>query len=155
MSPRPALPAARHSVWSLCCATLLTLWCLPLTLVGYVVLLFAFKDKHIKRRGVRMAYGATSARLLRVFGYQAMTIGAVVLARNRTAMRQHLAHEWAHIHQSRRFGVLFPALYLGHSAWCLLTRRHPYLHNTFERAACHFADSRSCRSDAPSRLHQQ
>jgi cobalamin biosynthesis protein CobD/CbiB len=111
------------------------LWCLPLTAVGYGLRLFTPRCEVLQRQGVTLIYGASTARLLDVAGYAAMAVGEVVFARNRPDVRAHLAHELRHVRQARKWGLLFPLLYLASSLGCVLTGRNAYRDNAFERAA--------------------
>ena len=66
---------------------------------------------------------------------QAMVIGRVVFAADKAALRCHIRHEWAHVRQFCRFGLLFPLLYLLELLRQLLRGESPYWHNIFEQEA--------------------
>jgi hypothetical protein len=59
----------------------------------------------------------------------------VVFARDKAALRCHLRHEWAHVRQFCRFGLLFPLLYLCELLRQVLRGKSPYWHNIFEQEA--------------------
>jgi hypothetical protein len=118
-------------------ALLSRLWCLPLTAVGHSLRLLTPRCAVLQRHGVTLVYGASTARLLDVAGYAAMAVGEVVFARNRADMRAHLAHELEHVRQARKWGLLFPLLYLASSLGCVLRGRNAYRCNVFEQAARH------------------
>ena len=119
-----------------------------MVLASWAVLALTRGDTQRRLGGVRLIYGPRTARWLRRFDFAAMAVGHVIVAPDRDTLREHLAHEWAHVRQARRWGWLFPLAYMGHSLFCTATRRHYYDDNHFERAACQFADLRSCRSAA-------
>lgn len=66
---------------------------------------------------------------------RAMAIGRVVFAADKVALRRHMRHEWAHVRQFCRFGLLFPLLYLLELLRQLLHGKSPYWHNIFEQEA--------------------
>lgn len=63
---------------------------------------------------------------------QAMAIGRVIFAGQQHTLRRHLRHEWAHVRQFARWGLLFPMLYLLELLRQLLLGKSPYWHNVFE-----------------------
>jgi hypothetical protein len=116
-------------------ALLSRLWCWPLTAVGHGLRFFTPSCTVRQRNGVTLVYGASTARLLDVAGYAAMAVGEVVFTRNQADMRAHLAHELEHVRQARKWGLLFPLLYLASSLGCVLRGRNAYRCNVFEQAA--------------------
>jgi hypothetical protein len=94
---------------------------------------------------VRLIYGPGCERFLKPFGFGAMAVGEVIFAPSREALRRHLAHEWAHVRQARRFGPVFPVLYLGSSLMCVLQGKPAYAENYFEREARDFEAERSVK----------
>lgn len=116
-------------------------WASPVTLVGLLVALLVRATGGTVRRvdGVVEASGGVLARLfprvlpdLHLF---ALTLGHVVLAEHQESAERSRSHERVHVAQYERWGLLFPFLYLGASAWALLRRRDPYRDNPFERQA--------------------
>ncbi len=65
----------------------------------------------------------------------AMTLGHVVLARNRDCFLITLPHELVHVRQYERWGPLFIPAYLCCSAGIRLAGGDPYRDNPFEREA--------------------
>lgn len=115
-------------------------WPLPLTLLGLVlasVVRFAGGTWTI-RGGVLEACGPAARKLLSlhpVRGVIAMTLGHVVIAQDDSCLTRTSAHEREHVRQFERWGLLFPAVYLGESLYRWVRGQHPYLDNRFERAA--------------------
>jgi hypothetical protein len=87
--------------------------------------------------GVLEAWGGFARRLLRStpIGAQAMTLGHVVIGRDRVSLDRSRAHELIHVRQVERWGPLFFPAYLAASAWAWLRGRHYYRDNCFEREA--------------------
>jgi hypothetical protein len=85
--------------------------------------------------GVVEAEGGVVAWLLRRKVCAAMTLGHVILARDRGCLERSRPHERIHVRQFERWGVfLIPAYLL--CGWMLRWRgRDPYLDNPFEREA--------------------
>lgn len=86
--------------------------------------------------GVVEAWGGALGGLLRRVpisgGALAMTIGHVVIGRDRSALDRSRSHERVHVRQYERWGPLFLLAYFGLSAWLLLWGRDPYRDNPFE-----------------------
>jgi hypothetical protein len=129
-------------------------WPLPYTLLGLclggvAVLLGATVRRHhgvIEIFGGRA--GAAVARLPRMLGCSAMTLGHVILAVDRSALAQLRRHEHVHVRQYERWGPLFLPAYLLSSFVQLLRGRNPYRENHFERQAYALAPSRRRASAA-------
>jgi hypothetical protein len=68
-------------------------------------------------------------------GASAMTLGHVVLGRDREALRRTRAHERVHVRQCERWGPLFVPAYLLASLTAHLNGSDGYLDNPFEREA--------------------
>jgi hypothetical protein len=68
-------------------------------------------------------------------GASAMTLGHVVLGRDRRLLEQTRAHERVHVRQCQRWGPLFLPAYLIASFTCTLRGKRPYEDNPFEREA--------------------
>ena len=65
----------------------------------------------------------------------AITLGHVILARNRALLDIWSSHEQVHVRQYELWGLLFVPAYLADSAWQWLHGRRAYLDNHFERQA--------------------
>ncbi len=63
---------------------------------------------------------------------RAMAMGRVVFAAERSDLRRHLRHEWAHVRQFARWGFLFPALYFLELLRQYIRGKKPYFDNVFE-----------------------
>jgi hypothetical protein len=68
-------------------------------------------------------------------GVAAMTLGHVVLGRDREALAQTRAHERVHVRQYERWGPAFIPAYLLASLWGVVRGAGAYHGNAFERAA--------------------
>jgi len=90
--------------------------------------------------GVLEAEGPWLAWLLRrltlpAAGVEALTLGHVVLGRNRSCLARCRRHERVHVGQYERWGPLFLPVYAASSLWQLARGRDPYRDNRFERQA--------------------
>ncbi len=126
---------------------LVYVWALPTTSVGFVVLGIAWLGSPIwggvQRQvvdGVLELYGGLVTFILARCtplkgGASAMTLGHVVLGRDRRSLDGSRAHERVHVRQCERWGPLFiPAYFLASAAaWC--RGRRAYEDNPFEREA--------------------
>ena len=117
------------------------LWASPNTAIGLSLATLARLTGGKVRvvDGVVEACGGTLAPLLRAVpirgGARAMTIGHVVIGRDREALDDTRDHERVHVRQYERWGPLFLPAYFASSAWLLLGGRDPYRDNPFEREA--------------------
>lgn len=68
-------------------------------------------------------------------GASAMTLGHVVLGRDRQLLEATRRHERIHVRQCERWGPLFLPAYAMASLIALLNGHNPYLGNAFEREA--------------------
>ncbi len=130
-------------------------WAAPNTLLGLLLLPLAATGGGGVRRvaGVVEIHGRSIAWLLQCLtprcggGGAALTLGHVVVGRDRECLERTRAHERVHVRQYERWGPFFLPAYLLSSLVALLLGRDPYLDNRFEREA--FRDepsrSRSCR----------
>ena len=117
------------------------IWAAPATAVGLALAGIAcalgatarIRDGVIEVAGGRMASRTASAHFL--LRFVAITFGHVVLGLDHGVLREHRAHEHAHVRQYERWGILFFPLYLGSSVAQIARGRHPYWHNAFERHA--------------------
>ena len=95
--------------------------------------------------GVLEIHGRGLAWLLaRIPHAEALTLGHVVLARDRACLRRHRHHEWVHVRQYELWGPAFLPAYLLSSLLAYLRGEDPYRGNRFEREA--FAEDSSGRS---------
>jgi hypothetical protein len=120
------------------------LWALPTTLVGLLFLPFVrlTGGGYQVVAGVLELHGGLVAWMLEHAtllpgGALAMTLGHVILGRNRQALELTRAHEHVHVRQAERWGPLFIPAYLLASAaiWLLRPGGDAYLDNPFERQA--------------------
>ena len=79
--------------------------------------------------------GALCRVIARWAGYDAITLGHVILGRHAQALARLRLHERVHVRQYERFGALMLLLYPLAGAWALLRGRRAYWDNPFERQA--------------------
>lgn len=138
--PHPVLKIARYA------------WALPYTFVGLAFAPFvAVTGGRVQiMRGVIEMYGRLPAFWLRhvvlVEGALAITIGHVVLARDREALELTRTHERAHVHQYERWGIAFGPAYLLASVCAIARKESAYFGNRFERDARAYARSVNTRA---------
>jgi len=131
------------------------LWAIPYTLLGLLLggVAVLFGARVHRNHGVIEIYGgragAAVARLPRVLGFSAMTLGHVILAVDRSALAQLRRHEHVHVRQYERWGPLFLPAYLLSSLVQLLRGRNPYRVNHFERLAYALAPARRRGASTP------
>jgi hypothetical protein len=117
------------------------LWASPTTVVG-LVLAFAL----LRRGRAKLVDGVIEAHSpllglaldrLTPFagGAAAITLGHVVIGCNAQALEATRAHERVHVRQYEVWGPLFVPAYFAAGLYALLTGRHPYFDNRFEREA--------------------
>jgi len=117
-------------------------WALPATALG----LFFVPVAWLSGGGVRIVagvievHGGLVALLLRrglpFFGpAAAMTLGHVILGRDRACLDHSRRHEHVHVRQYEHWGPLMLPIYLLASLVLWLRGRDPYLDNPFEREA--------------------
>jgi hypothetical protein len=117
------------------------LWAAPATMLGLVIALLALlSGGRVGCRGLIVeAYGGLPGKLLRGNrfwrGGAAMTLGHVILARDRACLESSRAHERVHVRQYERWGVFLIPVYV--AVACSLRWRgfDPYLDHPFERGA--------------------
>lgn len=116
-------------------------WALPTTLLGLL-----FVPDALWSGGVRCVNGVLEVhgRLARFYltyctflrgGASAMTLGHVVIARDRELLELTRVHERVHVRQCERWGPLFIPAYLISGAVARLRGLRPYEDNPFEREA--------------------
>ncbi len=115
------------------------LWSSPVTLLGLLAAALSLFTGGRARvhTGVLECWGGFARLLLSTTPVraQAMTLGHVVLGRDRICLDRTRAHERAHVRQTEWLGALFPLAYLCASVWAFLHGRHFYRDNWFERDA--------------------
>lgn len=117
------------------------LWAGPVTVVGLGLAMLALPRGRARLIGGVIEVEGPVLRwaLCRLIplagGAAAITVGHVVMGRDREALDQTRAHERAHVHQYERWGVLFVPAYLLASVWAWARGGHAYLDNVFEREA--------------------
>jgi hypothetical protein len=122
---------------------LIYLWVLPTTLIGLPFLITALFDGEARCvNGVLEIHGrVTSFFLRRVAGLMlpngasAMTLGHIVIGRDREMLDRTRRHERVHVRQCEWFGPFFVVAYLLCSVVVLLMGRDAYRANPFERQA--------------------
>lgn len=116
-------------------------WAGPNTLLGLAagIVMLASGAAAIRIQGAIEFSGGGIGRLLssrpRPFRFQAVTFGHVILGTSAAALAGAREHEQAHVRQYERWGPFFLPAYLASSAWQLVTGRHVYHDNYFERQA--------------------
>ena len=122
--------------------TFIYLWTLPTSCIGLIFAPMALVSGGGLQivDGVLEIYGGAASFFLRRCtplkrGASAMTLGHVVLGRDRFLLEATRAHERVHVRQAERWGPLFIPAYFTASAIQLLRGRRPYEDNPFEREA--------------------
>jgi hypothetical protein len=115
------------------------LWALPNTLLGLACLPLVIMTGGRARteRGVLELYGGFAAWFLRTIcrGASAMTLGHVILGRDRAALDRTRDHEHVHVGQYMWWGPFFLPMYGLSSFLCWRKGLNPYLDNHFEKVA--------------------
>ena len=122
---------------------MLYLWAAPTTFVGLAagMLTLASGGRVQVERGALEFHGGFARWFLesRVVRASAMTLGHVILGRDRHCLAACRDHEQAHVRQVERWGGFFLPAYALASLWAWRQGRHYYLDNWFEvdaRRAC-------------------
>lgn len=116
-------------------------WAGPNTLLGLAAGLVMLVSGAAARRvqgAIEFSGGAIGLLLasrLQPFRFQAVTFGHVILGTSAAALAGAREHEQVHVRQYERWGPFFLLAYLASSAWQLMTGRHVYHDNYFERQA--------------------
>jgi hypothetical protein len=118
------------------------LWALPATALGLPLVVVAWLSggrARVVEGAIEVEGGLVSAFLRRglpVLGpAAAMTLGHVILGRDRACLEQSRRHEHVHVRQYERWGPLMLPIYLTASLVLYLRGMNPYLDNPFEREA--------------------
>jgi hypothetical protein len=113
------------------------LWAMPATLLGamFVPLAWCSGGKVQVIEGALEVYGGVPALWLRLCRASAMTIGHVILGRDKAALQLTRAHEHVHIKQYEAWGAFFIPAYFLSSLVAWLRSKHPYYDNHFEQEA--------------------
>jgi hypothetical protein len=116
-------------------------WAGPTTLIGFIFALvtlykgrLAIVDGVIEAHGAIVRWALTNLTFVRG-GVSAITLGHVVLGRDRATLDNTRAHERIHVKQYEQWGPFFIPLYLLASVWAILRGGHAYFDNHFEREA--------------------
>ena len=116
-------------------------WALPCSAVGLIPALalilmgarFRVRDGVVEVSGGLL--GQALACLPAKVGFNAITLGHVILGVNESTLDAVRAHEHVHVRQCERWGLLFFPAYLLSSLAQLMRGRDPYFDNHFEREA--------------------
>ena len=114
------------------------MWAAPTTALGLLVLLAGLWRAQARVvEGVLEAHGPMLAWLLAHLtpmpgGAAALTLGHVVIARDRRSLEETRAHERVHVRQCETWGPLFVPAYLTASLWAMWRGRNFYFDNRFE-----------------------
>ena len=140
----PPRPSALQKLLQMLALLVGIVWALPLTLVGLLLALPVIACRGEVRlvrstRAPALLFSGRAADYMlerHPFGAMcAMAIGHVVIAERSSLTRRILTHELAHVRQAACWGILFPFVYLGASAWAMLRGQDAYWNNVFEIAA--------------------
>jgi hypothetical protein len=122
----------------------LYVWALPTSALGVPLLLAALVSGGGAQwvDGVLEVHGGLVTVYLRSVvglvlkgGASAMTLGHIVVGRDRAVLAATRSHERIHVRQCERWGPLFIPAYLAASAYQWLRGRRAYRDNPFERQA--------------------
>ena len=132
--PRPRQPAA--AVAPLVQAARYT-WAFPTTLVGLIagVVVLGTGGRAQRRRGALEFHGGGAVWAANLIGFDAMTLGHVILGRDACCLDMLRDHEQAHVRQVERWGPFFLPAYLGASVLAWWRGGDYYRDNWFERDA--------------------
>ncbi len=112
-------------------------WAAPTTLVGMVAgaLTLGTGGRVQRRRGALEFHGGFARWFAYRIGFDAMTLGHVILGRNALCLDVLRDHEQAHVRQAERWGPAFIPAYLAASILAWSRGGHYYRDNWFERDA--------------------
>ena len=117
------------------------MWAAPTTALGLLVLLAGLWRAQARVvEGVLEAHGPMLAWLLVHLtrlpgGAAALTLGHVVIARDRRSLEETRAHERVHVRQCETWGPLFVPAYFCGALYARLRGGRAYRDNPFEREA--------------------
>lgn len=118
------------------------IWAFPNTLIGLILVplgLASYGGIQLVDGVVEIYGGILRVALEKLIpipgGASAITLGHVIIGRNRQALADCRSHEHVHVKQYERFGPMFLPLYFGFSLYLLLRGRDPYRENPFEKEA--------------------
>ena len=118
------------------------LWALPTTMLGILVAILSIVSGGRARwhSGVLEVHGGFASLFLRKLvpmagGASAMTLGHVVIARDRECLDWTRTHERVHVRQCERWGPLFVPAYFCGALYARLRGGRAYRDNPFEREA--------------------
>jgi len=118
------------------------LWALPATSLGLFVGLggLVTGSKFQVRKGVLEICGGFADTVLDmgipgIGEMPAMTLGHVIIARDKRLLRRWRAHERVHVEQFERLGPFLIPILFGWAIWLSLTGRDPYYDNPIELEA--------------------
>lgn len=130
-------------------------WAFPATFLGvlFLPLALATGGGWQRRRGALEIYGGLVAWLLAHAvpiqgGASALTLGHVILGRDRALLESCREHEHVHVRQYERWGPFFIPLYALASLAVALRGGRPYRDNPFEREAFEYCDSQGAEPPA-------
>jgi len=121
------------------------LWALPVTLFGLLLAgVIRLSAGHLERHGIGLeASGGSASRVLLCLNpwlrIDAITLGEVIIARDRQTAQRMRSHEQVHVLQYGRWGILFPVAYAIASLIAVSRGDSAYHGNWFEREACRLA----------------
>jgi hypothetical protein len=120
-------------------------WALPTTFVGLMAggLTLCTGGGWQRREGAIEFHGGFARWFFDTIGFSAMTLGHVILGRDRLSLELCRAHEQAHVRQADRWGPAFIPAYLLASLLAWWQGGHYYFDNWFERDA-----RRACGEDS-------
>jgi hypothetical protein len=112
-------------------------WAAPTTLVGLVAgtLTLGTGGRVQPRSGVLEFHGGLARWFANRIGFDAMTLGHVILGRDALCLEILRDHEQAHVRQAERWGPFFIPAYLAASILAWSCGEHYYRDNWFERDA--------------------
>lgn len=115
-------------------------WAAPYTLFGMLVgFIGCLTGGKCQRRGCALEFygGATNKFLYYCCGpwVSAITFGHTILGQNPELLAECREHEWVHVRQYQRWGILFGPAYLLSSLIVWMQGKRAYRDNHFEREA--------------------
>ena len=119
------------------------LWAAPWSLLGLLIgLVGLLSGGQVQRKGRLLEFfGGCLPAILRVFpffsGSPVATFGHVVLGRSDRYLNACRKHQFVHVRQYERWGLLFVPAYLACSLALWFSGKNPYHDNPFEWAAFH------------------